>query len=90
MEYTTALEEKSHTQDYLILALKASVDGQTVLIKATEYAASAVTAGGNNKDLKEMITMMKQLTASVTDQAATLEALSVKTHSGGGGIKTPK
>ena len=90
MEYAAALEEKSHTQAERILELEANVDGQTFLTKATEYAASAVTVGGNNKDLKELITMMKQLTDSVTAQAATLEALSVKTHSGGGGIKTPK
>ena len=60
------------------------MDGQTVLTKATKYAASTVTVVGNNKDLKELSVVMKQLTATVT--------LSVKTHSGGdgGGIKTPK
>ena len=58
------------------------MDGQTFITKATEYVASAVTAGGNNKDLKEPITMMNQLTASVTSQAATLAKISVKTHSG--------
>ena len=43
-----------------------------------------MTAGGNNKDLKELRAIMKQLTASVTFQAETLAALSIKTHSGGG------
>ena len=81
MEYTAALEEKTRAQSERILALEARVDGQTVLAKATEYAASAVTAGGNNKDLKELREMMKQLTASFTAQAATLASLSVKTHS---------
>ena len=43
MEYAAALEEKAHTQAKCIIDLKSSVDGQTVLIKATNYAASAVT-----------------------------------------------
>ena len=65
--------------------------GQTVFAKAVEYATSAVTVGGKNKDLKELRAMMEQLTASVTAQAATLAALSVNTHSGGvGGGKTPR
>ena len=55
------------------------MDGQTVLAEATEYAAITVTAGGNNKDLKDLREMTKQLMASVTAQAATLAALSVKT-----------
>ena len=84
MEYTAALEEKTHAQAERILALESSVDGQTVLTEATEYAASAVTAGGNNKDLKELRAMTKELTASITSQAETLASLSVKTHSGGG------
>ena len=91
MEYATALEDKTHMQAERILALESSVDGQTVLTKATEYAESAVTVEGNNKDLKDLRTMMKQLTASVTAQEATLAALSVKTHSdGGGGGKNTK
>ena len=77
------LEEKAHTQSECICEIEASVDVQTVLTKATEYAARTVTAGGNNKYLKEMRAIMKQLTDSVTAQAATLVALSVKTHSGG-------
>ena len=85
MEYTAALEERAHAQAERVLELEASVDGQTFLTKATEYTASAVTVGGNNKDLKELITMMNQLTASVTAQAETLAELSVKTHSGSDG-----
>ena len=61
------------------------MDVQTALTEATEYAASAVTAGGNNKDPKDLREMMKQLADSVTVQAATFTYLSVKTHSGGGG-----
>ena len=85
MEYAAALEERAHAQADHILELEASVDGQTFPTKATEYTASAVTVGGNNKDLKEPITMMKQLTASFTAQAATLTALSFKTRSGSDG-----
>ena len=60
------------------------MDVQTALTEATKYAASAVTAGGNNKDLKELMEMMKQITASVIYQAEILADLPVKTHSGGG------
>ena len=63
------------------------MDGQTFLAEATKYMASEVTEGGNNKELKELRLMMKQLTASVTAQVGTLAALSIKTHSGGGGEK---
>ena len=63
------------------------MDGQTVLTKVIEYEASSVKAGGNNKELTELRAMMKKLTALVTAQAATLAALSFKTHSGGGGSK---
>ena len=52
MEYAAAKEEKANAQAKRILELEASVDGQTVLTKATKYAASALTAGGHNKDLK--------------------------------------
>ena len=45
IEYATLLEEKTHSQAERILALEASVDGQTFLAKATKYAAIAVTAG---------------------------------------------
>ena len=85
MEYSAVLEEKAHAQSERILELEASVDGQTFLTKATKYAASAVIAGGNNKNVKELKAMMKQLTDSITSQAPTFAALSVKTHSGGGG-----
>ena len=88
MEYATALEEKTHAQSERILALEASVDGQTFLTEANEYAASAVTSGGTNKYHKNLRSMMKQLTASVTAQAATLASLSAITHSGGGGKNT--
>ena len=84
MEYAAAVEEKTHAQAERILVIKARVDGQTVLTEATEYAASAVTAGGNNKDLKELRAMTKQLMASVTAHVVTLAGLSVKTHSGDG------
>ena len=60
------------------------MDGQTILIEATYFSAIAVTMGGANKDSKELRAMMKQLTASVTAQAATLAALSTETNSGGG------
>ena len=52
MEYTAVLEEKAHIQAERILEIEGSVDGHTIFTKATKYAASAVTAGGNNKDLK--------------------------------------
>ena len=92
MDYTAALEEESHAQDECILDLEASMNGQTVLTKATKYVASEVTAGGNNKYLKELRAIMKQLKALVTAQAEILADQSVKTHSGGGsgGKKTPK
>ena len=85
MEYSAALEEKTHTQAEHILEIEASVDGQTILTEATDYAAIAVTAEGNKKDLKGLRAMMKQLTDSVAVQAATLVALYVKIHSGGSG-----
>ena len=85
MEYAAALEKKRQAQAERIIALKASVKGQNIITNATEYVSSTVTAGGNNKDLKELRLMMNQLTASVSTQAATLVVLSVKTHSGGGG-----
>ena len=85
MEYAAALEEKTHAQAERILALEASVDRQTVLTEATNYTASAVTSGGNNKDLKDLRAMIKQLTESVIAQAETLAVLSVKTHSGSSG-----
>ena len=90
MEYTTALEDKAHAQAKRIIELETSVDGQTILTKATDYVASAVTTGGSNKDLKDIRVMMKQLTYSFTAQAATLATLSVRTNSGGGGKNTEK
>ena len=53
MGYAVALEEKANTQAERIIDLKASVDSKTVLIKATNFLASAVTTGGTNKDLKK-------------------------------------
>ena len=88
MEYAAALEEKAHAQAKRIIDLEASVDDQTVLTESTNYAASAVTTGGSNKDLKNLRSTMKQLTASFTSQATTLAALSVRTNSGGGGQNT--
>ena len=85
MEYAAALEEKKHAQTERIITLEASMNGQNVLTEDTEYVASAVTAGGNNKGLKDVRMMIKQLTASVTAQGGILESLSVKTHSGGRG-----
>ena len=84
------MEENSHTQTNCIIKLEVSVDGQTVLTESTDYAASVVTTGGANKNLKEMRAIMKQLTDSVTAQAATLAALYFRTNSGGGDGKTPK
>ena len=60
MEYATAMEEKSNAQDERIIELEASVDGQTVLTKTTDYAASAVSTG-TNKKLNEIRVVMKQL-----------------------------
>ena len=37
-----------------IIEIEASVDSQTVLTKATDFAASTLTMGGANKDLKEI------------------------------------
>ena len=42
MEYAAALEENYNTHADGIIELEASVDGQTVLTKTTEYVASAV------------------------------------------------
>ena len=50
---------------------------------ATVYVENTVTTEGANKDFKEIRVMMKQLTASVTSQAAILVALSVRTNSSG-------
>ena len=70
--------------------MEASVDVQTILSEATVFAASTVTMGGANKDLKKLQAMMNKLTDSVTAQAAILAPLSTKTNSGGGGVgKTP-
>ena len=91
MAYTAALEEKAKAQAKRIVELKASMDSQTVLTEATNYEESAVTTGGASKDLKELMETTKQLAASVTNQAATLAALSTKTNSGsvgGGGENT--
>ena len=85
MEYAAALQEKAHAQAEHIVEIEASVDGQTVLTESTNYAASAVTTGGANKYLKELGEIMQQLMDSITDQAATLSALSVRTNSDGGG-----
>ena len=90
IEYALALEEKDHTQAECIIELKASVDGQTVLTESTNYTETAVTTGGAKKDLKNLRATMKQLTASVTAQAATLAALYVSTNSGGGGKNIEK
>ena len=85
MEYAAALEAKAHVQTERIIDLEASVDGQTILTEAIDYTESVVTTGGSNKDPKELRVMVKELTESVTAQAATLASLSVKTNSGGGG-----
>ena len=42
MEYAAALEEKSNTQAERIIEIVASVDGQIVLTKTTDCAASTV------------------------------------------------
>ena len=59
MKYSAALEEEDHTQAERIIDIEASVDGQTVLTEATNYAASAVTTVGANKYLKEISVVMK-------------------------------
>ena len=75
MEYAEALEEKENAQSKC--ELEASVDGQTVLANTTDYAASAV-ATGTNKEMSKIKAMMKQLAASVTDQAETVATLYTK------------
>ena len=85
MEYTVALEEKDSAQAKCMIDIEASVDSQTDFTEATDFTASAVEIGGSNKEIKEIMSMMKQLTASVTAQAATLKYLSTKTNSGSGG-----
>ena len=85
MKYSVALEDKANVQAKRIIDLEASVDDQTVLTEVTDYAASSVTTGGANKDLKELRATMNQLTASITAQDATLASLSIKTNSGGDG-----
>ena len=51
------------------------MDGQTVLTDTTDYATSAVDTG-TNKKMNEIKATMKQLSASVTNQAKTVETLS--------------
>ena len=75
------LEEKANAQAQIIIELEASMDGQTVLTKATDFAASAVLTG-SNKDLTEIRTMINHLEASLISQAETLADLSTKTNSG--------
>ena len=75
----------ANTQAGHIIDLYASVEGQTVLIKEKDFAASAVATGGPNKELKDTWEMMKQLTASVTTQTSKLAALSTNKNRGGGG-----
>ena len=84
MEFAAALEDKANSHAKRIIEIEASADGQTILSEGTVFSASAVTIRGANKELKEMRATMKQLTASITDQAATLTSLSTKTKSGGG------
>ena len=79
--------EKAHVQAEYIIELKASVDVQTVLTESNNYTASAVKTVGSNNYLKDLRAMMKQLTDSVTNQDATLVAISISTNSGGSGRK---
>ena len=65
MEYAAALEEKASAQSKCIIDLDVRVYGQTVLTDTTDYAASAVSTG-DNKELTEIRSMMKQLAALVT------------------------
>ena len=85
MEYYEALEEKTNEQDKRITEHKASIDSQTVLTKATDFATSAVEPEGANGELKDIRYMMKQPTASITKQDATLEYLYTNMNRGGGG-----
>ena len=85
MEYDAALEEKANAQAESIIESEASVDGQTVLTEATYFVSSAVSTEGANKELKKIRAMMKRLKASITSQAATLEALSTNMNSNGRG-----
>ena len=84
MEYAAAMEDKASTQANSITELEASVDGQTILTKATYFVTSAVTTGKANKNLKELQAMTKQLTDSVTAKATTLADLITKKNSGNG------
>ena len=60
------------------------MDGQTILINTTEYAASAVDTG-TNKELSDIKEMIKQLVASVTAQAETVATLSTTMNNGSSG-----
>ena len=51
MEYTASLEEKANTQAKQIIDIESSMDSQTVLTKATYFAASALAMEGSNKEL---------------------------------------
>ena len=89
IQYAAELEKKYDAQAGCIIKIEASVDGQTILIKATYFASIAVSTGAN-KELKEIRETTNQLATSVTAQAETLAALSISTNSGGGGWNSNK
>ena len=62
------------------------MDVQTILANTTDYASSALSTG-TNKELKKIQEIMKQLSASVTSQAATVATLSTKINGAGSGAR---
>ena len=91
MEYDMVLEEKSNAQSERIIDLKASVDGQTFLTNTTYYTAIAVSIWAN-KELTEIWEMMKQISAFLIAQAATVATFSTNINGGesGAGRNTNK
>ena len=78
------MEEKANLQAKHSIYLKASLDGQTVLTKTTDYAAITVSTG-TIRELNKIRATMKQLAASVTSQASTVATLYTKTNGGSSG-----
>ena len=81
-----ALEEKANVQAELVVELKSSMDGQTTLTDTKYYTASAVDTD-NNRELKKIREMMKQLATSVTAQTAIVATLSTKMNGGSRGTR---
>ena len=74
MEYSEALEDKAKAQAECIIELEDRVDGKTFLTNTTDYASNAVSMRAS-KELTEIQSMVKQLSASVNTQAAKVSTL---------------